>query len=123
MPGMAAHFDRAMISVRTLWGRRSFRRRSWIMDSGAFTELSTYGSYQTSVKEYAEMIRYWSGRSLVAAVTQDYMCEDFIIKKTGLSVKEHQQMTVDRYDSLMSLSLPTYLMPVLQGYEPQEYVD
>jgi len=51
------------------------------------------------------------------------MCEPFIIEKTGLTVADHQRLTIERYDALMAEQLPVYLMPVLQGYERQEYVD
>lgn len=41
-PSDAKHFDRAFISVNRLRKRKSgFEVRDWIMDSGAFTEIST----------------------------------------------------------------------------------
>jgi hypothetical protein len=58
---------------------------------------------------------------MMAAVSQDYMCEDFMLAKTGLSVMEHQRLTIERYDELVQASLPVYIMPVLQGYDPAEY--
>lgn len=59
----------------------------------------------------------------MAAVTQDYMCEEFVLGKTGLSIEQHQQSTIARYDSLLKLiDGAVYLMPVLQGYAPQDYV-
>ena len=61
---------------------------------------------------------------MLAAVSQDYMCESFILQKTGLSVREHQRLTVERYRRIRSLvPMNTYVMPVLQGYQPSEYVD
>lgn len=97
----------------------------WIMDSGAFTEISTHGRYRESVKEYADQIRRWAGNgsgTLLAAVAQDWMCEPFIVAKTGLSVQEHQRLTVERYDELIGEQTGVYIMPVLQGFEPREYV-
>lgn len=123
-PSDAKHFDRAFVSVNRLRGRKkAVAAREWIMDSGAFTEISTHGRYRHSVEEYAALINRWaSDPGLIAAVSQDYMCEPFIVEKTGLSVEEHQRLTVDRYDALLALVQGVYLMPVLQGYAPEDYV-
>jgi hypothetical protein len=94
------------------------------MDSGAFTEISTYGHYRSTAAEYAAEIRRWSKNgNLLAAVAQDYMCEPFIVAKTGLSVKRHQELTVARYDELLSADTGgVYILPVLQGYAPADYI-
>ncbi|HET8632346.1 MAG TPA: hypothetical protein VFL91_33390 [Thermomicrobiales bacterium] len=45
----------------------------WIMDSGAFTELATYGRYRPTPDEYAAQIIRWAANGqLVAAVSQDF---------------------------------------------------
>lgn len=93
------------------------------MDSGAFTEISTHGHYRHSVVEYANEIKRWANNgSLLAAVAQDYMCEAHILDKTGLTIAEHQRLTIERYDALMAENTGVYIMPVLQGYAPEEYV-
>ncbi len=94
------------------------------MDSGAFTEVSTYGDYRHGVEDYAAEINRWSydGSGLVAAVAQDYMCEPWIIAKTGLSIADHQRLTIERYDALSPLVSKTYVMPVLQGYAASDYL-
>ena len=122
-PSDAKHFERSFISVNRLRGRKSgFDVRDWIMDSGAFTEISTHGHYRHEVGEYADEIRRWHGNgNLQAAVAQDWMCEPFIVKKTGLSVVEHQRRTVERYDALLDYDLPVHIMPVLQGFDPDDY--
>jgi hypothetical protein len=75
------------------------------MDSGGSTELSTYGRWRTSPKEYAAQINRWKDNgNVVAAVTQDLMCEPFILHKTGLSVEDHQKITVERYARLIELT-------------------
>lgn len=98
--------------------------REWIMDSGAFTEISTHGHYRASVAEYARHINRWAfaGSGLVAAVAQDWMCEPHIIRKTGLSVAEHQRLTIERYDALLPLVPGVYVIPVLQGYAVDDYL-
>ena len=123
-PSDAQHFDAAFVSVNRLRNRKSkFAVKDWIMDSGAFTEVSTHGRYRSSVREYADEIVRWSGTgNLLAAVAQDYMCEPFIVEKTGLSVAEHQRLTIERYDALLACDTGVYILPVLQAYDAQDYV-
>jgi hypothetical protein len=119
------HFDSAFISVNRLRSRKGpFVVGDWIMDSGAFTEISTHGRYRYSVKNYAEQIKRWSNNgNLLASVAQDWMCEPWIIEKTGLNVDQHQKLTVQRYDELMACDTGgVYILPVLQGYAPEDYV-
>lgn len=123
-PSDARRFDRAFISVNRLRGRRKpIEGAQWIMDSGAFTEISSHGEYRNSTAEYAEEVNRWSAspNPPLAAVSQDYMCEPFILEKTGLTVEEHQRRTIERYDAMAGEVRGTYLMPVLQGFTPDEY--
>jgi hypothetical protein len=61
---------------------------------------------------------------MVAAVSQDFMCEPFILERTGLTVADHQRLTIERYDAIRELAgSATYVLPVLQGYRPSEYLD
>jgi len=114
------------VSANLLYGRnKDLEINDWIMDSGAFTEISRHGKYRVSENLYAENVIRWSRcGNMIAAVTQDYMCEPFILKKTGLSVREHQELTIDRFIKIRNL-LPgnIYLMPVLQGYTEKEYLN
>ena len=123
-PSDARHFGDCFISVNRLRTRkRHFPIANWIMDSGAFTEISTHGFYRDAVDVYAREIRRWVGcGNLLAAVAQDWMCEPWIIEKTGLSVATHQSHTVARYDALLDEQPGVYILPVLQGYAPQDYV-
>lgn len=124
-PSDVRHFDAAFVSVNRLRGRKgAFAAGDWIMDSGAFSEISQHGHYRHSVAEYAGEIRRWaSNGNLLAAVAQDWMCEPWIVAKTGLSVFEHQKRTVERYDALMREDTAgVYILPVLQGYEPSSYI-
>lgn len=123
-PCAAQHFDAAFISVNTLRNRKGdFKVGDWIMDSGAFSEISRYGDYRFEVAEYAEQIVRWKQcGNLLAAVTQDWMCEPFILEKTGMTIEEHQEKTIARYDELLRYETGVYIMPVLQGYDPGDYV-
>lgn len=125
IPYHARYVERCMVSINRLHKRRSdFAVGEWLMDSGAFTTVNKHGGYPEPLEVYAEQICRWSwtGR-LVAAVSQDYMCEPFVLKRTGLSVAEHQRLTIERYAGLRRL-VPSrvHVMPVLQGYAPSDYV-
>lgn len=124
-PFDAQHFDRSFISVNRLKYRRSnFAVKDWIMDSGAFSTLSIYGTYPFHPDEYVEHIDRWRRvGTMRAAVSQDYMCEPHIIKGTGLSLDLHQQLTISRYDSILAaVTKGIYILPVLQGYAIQDYL-
>jgi len=113
----------AFISVNRLRDRKSpFAVGDWIMDSGAFTTIATHGGYPQPVSEYAAQIRRWSGNgNLLAAAAQDFMCEPHMLAKTGLTVAEHQRLTIERYDALLREDCGVYILPVLQGYAPDDY--
>lgn len=123
-PHQAARVTRAFISVNALRKRKGpFPETDWILDSGAFTTIAKHGKYPESVKVYADQIRRWKQNgNLLAAVSQDYMCEPWILARTGLTIEEHQRLTIERYDELVAEDTGVYIMPVLQGYAPENYV-
>jgi hypothetical protein len=125
-PSHAGAFPRACISINRLRRRRTpVACADVIVDSGAFMELARFGEYRCSPQQYAaDLMRLHNDGvvKIAAAVSQDYMCEPFMLAKTGLTVAEHQQMTIDRYDAIVACGLPFPVMPTLQGYEPQDYV-
>jgi hypothetical protein len=103
--------------------KSAFQVGDWIMDSGAFTTIAKHGGYPESPAAYAAEIRRWKGNgNLLAAVAQDYMCEKHMLERTGLTVEEHQRLTIERYDVLLAEDTGVYIMPVLQGYSPREYI-
>jgi len=122
-PSDAKHIDAAFISVNRLVKRKSdFVVGDWIMDSGAFSHMLRDGDHMPA-KEYAKQIVRWKNcGNLLAAVSQDWMCESFILEKTGLTVVDHQRLTVERYDELLRHDTGCYIIPVIQGYEPDDYV-
>jgi hypothetical protein len=125
IPSQAQHFDRAFISVNRVRGRRKpVPSQEWIMDSGAFREIEQFGGYRHAPEEYAAEVNRLAAINpgMIAAVSQDWMCEPFMLEKTGLSVADHQRLTIERYDALLPL-VNIYLMPVLQGYSLQSYLD
>lgn len=121
----AQHFNLACISINRLRGRRKpVACGHAIIDSGSFKELELFGRYRHGVDEYAEELRRLDESGVVRiaiAVAQDYMCESWMLDKTGLTIAEHQHLTIERYDALLACGLPFPIMPVLQGYAPEDY--
>jgi transcriptional regulator of met regulon len=133
-PADAQHFDLACISIKRLWRRKKpVACGDVLVDSGAFTELLLHGRYRHGVEEYAAELHRLHTTGVVniaAAVAQDYMCEPFILAKTGLTIEDHQRLTIERYDALVAelerlfdVPIPFHVMPVLQGFAPQDYVN
>lgn len=122
-PSDARHFSRCILSVNRLKTRKGdFAVQEWILDSGAFSQISRHGRFTMSVDEYAEQIARWSTcGTLLAAVAQDWMCEPWIIETTGLSLAEHQWRSLENYHMLRR-GTHCYVMPVLQGYEITDYL-
>lgn len=123
-PSDAQHFGACFVSVNRIRNRKSaFAVGDWIMDSGAFTTIKTHGGYPHPVSEYAAQIRRWKDNgNLLAAASQDYMCEADMLERTGLTIADHQRLTIERYDALLAEDTGVYILPVLQGYAPQDYV-
>lgn len=115
------------VSHRQLKGRKgAFPKATtrWSLDSGGFTELSTYGEWRTKVPEYVTAVQRYSTElgGLDWASPQDWMCEPWIIEKTGLSVEEHQRRTVQNYLDLRAAAPDLPWIPVLQGWSLDDYL-
>jgi hypothetical protein len=96
----------------------------WALDSGAFTQLKDYGRFIWTPQEYAAAAtRYQEeiGRMEWASI-QDWMCEEHILQKTGLSVGVHQLRTVESYHRLRELAPTVRWTPVLQGFTIDDYL-
>jgi hypothetical protein len=122
--GVAWAFPRVMISITTLMDRwQSFRVNNWLLDSGAFTQLTTHGKFQMTPKGYAAAIRQWQhSGNLVGAMAQDWMCDPYVRQRTGKSVEEHQDLTIVNYGELRPLVNGVRLIPALQGWRSQDFV-
>lgn len=96
----------------------------WALDSGGFTELSLHGEWRTTAAEYVAQARRFRDEvgSMKWAAIQDWMCEPFMLKKTGLTVAEHQQRTIDSYAQLLDLAPEMPWTPVLQGWDSDDYL-
>ena len=109
---------------------------SWSLDSGGFTELQQYGTWDHGPTpcQYAERVRRYRDEigGLVWAAPQDWMCEPIVLSGgtagpirfagTGLSVAEHQRRTVSNLLELRAIAPDLPFIPVLQGYTLTEYL-
>lgn len=114
-----------MVSRRNLTGRRTMPRAAeqWVLDSGGFTELSLNGGWDIPAHVYVREVRRFRdeiGR-LAWAAPMDWMCEDAILAKTGLTVAEHQARTVGNYLDLKAEDDSLPVIPVLQGSSVADY--
>lgn len=115
-----------MVSRRVLDGYRRLPRACapWLCDSGGFSELNLHGKWTISPETYCrEVDRFLEEIGhLQAAAIMDWMCEEVVLRKTGLTVRDHQTRTIDNYLQLRSLRPNHPWMPVLQGFAPDEYL-
>jgi hypothetical protein len=115
------------VIARRLAGKRRTPRAKcdWILDSGGFTELQLHGEWRLSAADYVAEVRLYS--DMIGepdwVAPQDWMCEPFMLDKTGLSMRRHQELTIDNYLELRSLAPDLPFIPVLQGWEYEDYLD
>jgi hypothetical protein len=115
------------VSQRRLVRRKKLpkARGRWALDSGGFSELTLFGQWITPPEAYVDDVRRYreSIGGLDWAAPQDWMCEPQMIARTGLSVYEHQRLTVANYLRLRSLAPELPFIPVLQGWTEGDYLD
>jgi hypothetical protein len=124
-PSIAHHCPSVMLSVNTLRRRKGpFEVQDWIMDSGAFMQIARHGGCPNPPEAYAaEIVRWSTNGNLLRAVSEDYMCEPGMLERTGLTVADHQALTIERYDAIRAAVPPHFhILPVLQGYQPAENI-
>jgi hypothetical protein len=82
-----------------------------------------YGAWTVAETQYIEEVIRWQTEisHLVWAAPMDWMCEPWITAKTGLTVEDHQQRTVDSVLSLRAKAPYIHWAPVLQGWTPWDY--
>lgn len=113
------------ISHRRLRKRKRLprARAPWALDSGGFTELSLNGGWETTEADYIKAVQLYQQEigSLAWAAPMDWMCEPFVLSKTGLTVEDHQRLTVENYVNLRSAAPQLPFIPVLQGWTESDY--
>lgn len=114
------------VSRRTLEARTRLPRAvgPWALDSGGFTELSMHGGWTMPARAYAALVRRFRDEigNLAWAAPQDWMCEEIVVRRTGLSVERHQARTVRNLLELRAIAPELPIVPVLQGYTEAEYL-
>lgn len=55
------------------------------------------------------------------AAIQDWMCEPYILEKTGKTIAEHQALTIQSYIDLRRLAPSVSWIPVVQGWTVDDY--
>lgn len=120
----------------------------YVLDSGGFTELQKHGRWRAGAEEFADDVRRVATAlpGMVWAAPQDWMCEPVVIAGgtvgqvevplpdgsvtltgglhfigTNLSVAEHQERTVENFLRLRELAPDLPFIPVLQGWEQDDY--
>lgn len=95
----------------------------WALDSGGFSVIGQHGFYPTGPREYAAEVKLWSQEvgGLEWAAIQDWMCEDVMLAKTGKSIEQHQQLTVNSWLALNGINAELPWVPVLQGQTVRDY--
>lgn len=114
-------YERFLLRCKT-WFPRA--RGPLVIDSTAFSQLSRYGEWRINPMRYARDVRVLQQEvgNLLWASPQDWMCEPFMLAKTGLSVEEHQRRTIASVLTLRALAPEVPFAPVLQGWAPEDYL-
>lgn len=127
MPAWLARVDVPLfVSHNRLKARVSLPRAvgAWALDSGGFTQLSMHGCWTSTPMDYARAVRRYRDEigGLEWAAPQDWMCEPWIIQRTGLDIQEHQRRTVANYLALRNIAPDLPFIPVLQGWTRDDYL-
>ena len=114
-----------MVSHRRLRDRKKMPRAvgPWVLDSGGFSEVAEHGKWTVSVPEYIEAVERYRDKigNMVWAAPMDWMCEPWMVEKTGLTVEEHQRRTTENYLELVDRTPDLPWVPVLQGWTLEDY--
>lgn len=105
------------------------------IDSGGFTELQKFGRWSITTEQYVAEVRRYRRElgpdRLIWAAPMDWMCEPWVMEGgvhdgvrfhgTGRTVEEHQRLTVDNLLELRSMAPEIPWIPVLQGWQIEDY--
>ena len=83
---------------------------------------SSLSTREATVRYADRAMRYQEvAGNLDFACPQDWMCEPEIRKRTGKTIEQHQRLTIISYLDLKTLAPSVPWIPVLQGWEVQDY--
>lgn len=114
------------VSRVTLAPRRTLPQAAgpFAIDSGGFSEIDRNHGWTIGAAEYAAFV----GRVVEEVgrpdfvAPQDWMVEERMLTKTGLSIVEHQRRTVENFLELRGI-LGELVIPVLQGWTLDDYLE
>jgi len=99
-------------------------RAEGVEDGGGYSQLMLHNRWSVSDDVYAEQMRR-SSRGLKRVrwmPPRDWMCEPWMVRKTGLTIEEHQRRTVESYCYLIREHSDLPWIPVIQGYYLDDYL-
>jgi hypothetical protein len=108
---LAGHF-----AVRDSWERPA---EHIFLDSAGFSTFVRHGDYPWSVEQYADLVTRIAPDYVA---TMDYACEPGIDSSVLPDVEARQLATIAHTEALRDADMPGTLVPVLQGWEPEQYV-
>lgn len=125
-----------MVSRRTLAPIKTKPRAlaSWMRDSGGFTELQMFGAWSVGPKQFIREARQDADEVglMEYCAPRDWMCEPIILKGgwaggryfvgTKLTIPNHQRRTVADFLDLRQRAPELPWMPVIQGWEMDDYL-
>lgn len=96
----------------------------WALDSGGFGELDADGRWSITERQYVRQVALLIDRpgNLQWYAPMDWMCEERVLAKTGLSVSDHQKLTLENYLKLCDYFPEFPPIAVLQGWQPEDYM-
>jgi hypothetical protein len=98
---------------------------SWALDSGAYTVLDMHGDWLVSPDDYGGAVyRFMDdvGTPPDFCSPQDWPCEAETLAKTGWTIADHQEFTLDSVLYLREEFPHAPWICVLQGYRLEEYL-
>jgi hypothetical protein len=114
------------VSILTLKDRKTLPRARGrvLIDGGGFTQIGSLGYFELRPKQHARLNQKFMDEigNIDGAAIQDYMCEAPMLKKTGLTVADHQRLTCESFSELRYLAPDVPWVPVLQGYYYEDYL-
>jgi hypothetical protein len=115
------------LSTRRLSERKSLPQAHGpvAIDSSGYSELSLYGDWRIAARQYVADVRRYADEigNFAWAAIQDWMCEPWVLAKTGLSIKTHQALSVASLLELRDRAPDIAWVPVLQGWQLPDYLN
>lgn len=113
------------VSRQRLVRRKKLPRATapWSLDSGGFSQVAANGRFTFTAEEYVRDVRRYRDEigNLQWAAPMDWMCESPMLAKSGLTIAEHQRLTVTNFLDLRFLADDLPFVPVLQGQTLDDY--